>query len=329
MAESEQDLRPAPTRREFVALGVGALVVASIPWASRRRLLAQRTVPVMGTVADLAVVHRDVTYAQAAISAAIGRLRMVETVMTRFQPTSDVGRANRRAAGEGVLVTPETATVLQAALGWASRTGGTFDPALGGASELWDVGRRTAPPASESVHRFVARGLYRGLDMSTWSGRPAVRFTQPDLEIDLGGIAKGYGVDGAVAELREWGITDALVNVGGDLYAMGRSADGSPWRIGVRSPDAADQLVAQFELEDAAVATSGDYLQYFDYHGRRYHHLLDPATAEPRVSTMRSITIQAADCMTADAAATACFGTTATAVRGWLDPVGAAIVHSV
>jgi thiamine biosynthesis lipoprotein len=329
MAEFAKDIRSAPTRREFVALGVGALVVASLPWASRRRLLVQRTVPMMGTVADVAVVHRDMTYGQAAISAAIARLRMVETLMTRYQPSSDVGRANRGAIREGVRVTPETATVLRAALDWATRTDGAFDPALDGVVQLWDVGHRTTPPVADAVRRYAARGLYRGLDVSTWSGRPAVRFTQPDLGIDLGGIAKGYGVDQAVAVLRDWGIEHALVNVGGDLYAMGRSADGSRWRIGVRSPDAADQLVAQFDLEDAAVATSGDYLQYFDYHGRRYHHLLDPATGEPKVSTMRSITIRAADCMTADAAATACFGTTTDAVRGWLDPVGAGIVHSV
>jgi thiamine biosynthesis lipoprotein len=329
MADSKTVLRKAPTRREFVALGVGALVVASVPWSSRRRLPAQRTVPMMGTVADFAVVHRDVTYGQAAITAAISRLRMVETVMTRHQPSSDVGRANRLAAHDGVLVTPETAAVLEAALAWAARTAGAFDPALGGAIELWDVEHRSTPPAGESVRRFAGRGLYRGLDVSAWRGRPAVRFTQPDLGLDLGGIAKGYGVDQAVAVLRDWGITDALVNVGGDLYAMGRSADGGPWRVGVRSPDRADRLVAEFDLEDAAVATSGDYLQYFDYHGRRYHHLLDPETAEPRVSAMRSLTVRAADCMTADAAATAAFGRQPAAARGWLEPVGVRIVNLI
>jgi thiamine biosynthesis lipoprotein len=99
--------------------------------------------------------------------------------------------------------------------------------------------------------------------------------------------------------------------------------------VGVRSPDRADRLVAEFDLEDAAVATSGDYLQYFDYHGRRYHHLLDPETAEPRVSAMRSLTVRAADCMTADAAATAAFGRPPAAARGWLEPVGARIVNSI
>jgi len=329
MADPHRDSRSAPTRREFVALGVGALVVASVPWASRRRLLAQRTVPMMGTVADFAVVHREAAYAQAAITAAVARLRMVETVMTRYRPSSDVGRANRMAARDGVVVTAETAAVLEAALVWAARTDGAFDPALGGAIELWDVGHRTVPPAGESVRRFAGRGLYRGLDLGSWSGRPAVRFGAPDLGIDLGGIAKGYGVDQAVSVLRDWGVTDALVNVGGDLYAMGRSADETPWRVGVRSPDRADRLVAAFDLEDAAVATSGDYLQYFDYHGRRYHHLLDPATAEPRVSAMRSITVRAADCMAADAAATAAFGRERAVSDGWLAAGGARIVHSV
>ena len=329
MSDREPEVRAAPTRREFVALGVGALVVASVPWRARQPVLAQRTVPSMGTIADLAVVHGDERYAQAAIGAAIARLRMVESLMTRYQPSSDVGRANRGAAREAVLVTPETAAVLRASLAWASRTNGAFDPALDGAVQLWDVGHRSEPPSAEAVRRYAGRGLYRGLEVDTWSGRPAVRFTQPDLGIDLGGIAKGYAVDEAVAVLRDWGIEHALVNVGGDLHAMGRSADGGPWRVGVRSPDRADRLIAEFDLEDAAVATSGDYLQYFEHGGRRYHHLLDPVTGAPRVSAMRSVTVQAPDCMTADAAATAAFGTAPAPARAWLQPAGARIVHSV
>lgn len=329
MSEREPVVRAAPTRREFVALGVGALVVASVPWRARRPVLAQRTVPSMGTIADFAVVHRDEPYAQAAIGAAIARLLMVESLMTRYQPSSDVGRANRGAEHEAVFVTPETAVVLRASLDWAARTDGAFDPALDGAVQLWDVGHRSKPPSAEAVRRYAGRGLYRGLDVDTWSGKPAVRFTQPDLGIDLGGIAKGFGVDEAVAVLRDWDIEHALVNVGGDLYAMGRSADGGPWRVGVRSPDHANRLIAEFDLEDAAVATSGDYLQYFEYGGRRYHHLLDPTTGAPRLSGMRSLTVQAGDCMTADVAATAAFGAPPVAAHGWLDPAGARIVHSV
>ena len=158
------------------------------------------------------------------------------------------------------------------------------------------------------MQRLAGRRLYRALDLDGHGGRPAVRFTDPDCAIDLGGIGKGYGVDEAVGVLREWGITHAIVNVGGDLYAMGRSEDGNPWRVGIRSPDDLDRTVTILDVEDSAVATSGDYLQYFKYGGRRYHHLLDPATGEPRNSNMRSLTVSAPDCMSADAAATAGFG---------------------
>jgi len=319
-----------PTRREFVAVGVGALVVASIPWSRRRRVAAaHRTLPVMGTLADITVMHRDERYAQAAITAALARLAQVDRLMTRFQAGSDIGRANTGAMRDAVHVTRETGTVLSAALAWAQRTDGAFDPALGRVIRLWDVENRTEPPTERAVVRLADRHLFRALDVDRWHGLPAVRYENDDVAVDLGGIAKGYGVDQAVATLREWGIENALVNVGGDLAAIGRADDDRPWRVGVRSPERADVLLATFDVEDAAIATSGDYLQYFEYHGRRYHHLLDPATAAPRVTAMRSITVRAADCMTADAAATACFGRDPVSARGWLDPAGARIVHSV
>ncbi len=329
MSTADRSQPPLPSRRAFVALGVGALAVAAVPVVRRRRLLAQRTVPLMGTLADLSVTHRDVRYAQAAIDAAIERMRQVERVMTRFDRSSDVGRTNAAGAAEAVWITSATATVLRAALDWAETTDGQFDPCLGSAIELWDVGYRTAPPSMLAVERLAGAQLYRALDVDRWRGRPAARLREPSARLDLGGIAKGFGVDEAIAVLREWGITSALVNLGGDLRALGGAADGAPWRVGIRSPDRADRLVTTFELEDAAVATSGDYLQYFEYHGRRYHHLLNPATAAPRVTAMRSITVRADDCMTADAAATACFGTSPVVAAEWLGPRSVEIVHTV
>jgi len=327
MSDPKAPLR-VPTRREFVAVGVGALVVASIPWSRRHRAVAHRQLPVMGTLADITVVHRDERYAHAAITAALARLAQVDRLMTRFQAGSDVGRANGDAARDAVHVTRETGEVLAAALAWAERTDGAFDPALGRAIRLWDVEHRTAPPAENAVVRLAGRQLYRALDVDRWRGLPAIRYRSDDVALDLGGIAKGYGVDQAVATLREWGIEQALVNVGGDLAALGHAEGDRPWRVGVRAPARADVLLATFDLEDAAIATSGDYLQYFEYHGRRYHHLLDPATAAPRLTAMRSVTVHAGDCMTADAAATACFGAETAIARHWLDPVGAHIVHS-
>ncbi len=300
---------PGPSRRDILLLGAGAFAVAAVPlWRSRRSKLIRRSVPLMGTIAEIGVVHRDEQYAHGAIDAAFSRLREVEGLMTRFETTSDVGRANLKAAREPTAVSPATANVLRESLLWAQSSDGVFDPCLGSVSKVWNIGHRTEPPRPDQVRRYAGRNLYRTMDLDTWNGRPVVRFSEPDVEIDLGGIAKGYGVDASVLALREWGITNALVNVGGDLYAMGTSEDGDPWKVGVRSPRDPSKISEQFEIADAAVATSGDYMQYFRHNGRQYHHLLDPKTAEPRESAVHSVTINADDCLTADAAATAVFG---------------------
>jgi thiamine biosynthesis lipoprotein len=310
------DARARPTRREFMALGVGAFVVAAAPGLIRpRQRLVRRTVPVMGTIADIGVVHRDQRHAQRAIDAAIAELRTVDRTMTRFSPHSEVGRANREAARRPVPVSAATADVVAAALVWADASQGAFDPALGRVVELWDVGHRSSPPAAAEVRRVAGESLYRGLEIDAWRGERVLLYRDPAIRLDLGGIAKGYGVDRAVAALRDWGIANALVNVGGDLYAMGESEDGDAWEVGVRDPDDATRLAATFRISDRAVATSGDYEQYFEHGGRRYHHLLDPRTGAPRRTGARSVTVAADRCMTADAAGTAVFGESAPVAR--------------
>jgi FAD:protein FMN transferase len=304
-----QEGRPLPSRRDFITLGIGALVVAGLPSAIRGRpVLVRRSLPVMGTVAEVAVVHRDEAYAQRAISAALDALRWVDATMTRFDAASDVGRANLRAAREAVAITPETAEVLAESLRWAKASGGLFDPTIGRAIQLWNVGQRREPVAAAESRRLAGRGLWQALELDSQGGRPVVRFRDEQVALDLGGIAKGYGVDRAVAALRDFGIGNALVNVGGDLYALGHSPEGDAWRVGIQSPDDPARLAGTLHVADAAVATSGDYLQYFQHGGRRYHHLLDPRTGEPRRTGVRSLTVTAPSCMAADAAATAAFG---------------------
>jgi thiamine biosynthesis lipoprotein len=323
--------RRHPSRREMIALGVGSFVVAAVPFARARRTpLVRRTIPVMGTIAEVGVVHPDARRAQGAIDAAFEQLRWVETRMSRFLPTSDVGRANATAARDGVAVSNATADVLEAALQWAQATDGAFDPCLGQVIALWDFPHRTAPPPASQLQRFAGLHLYRTLDLDRSPGGALIRFEHPAAAIDLGGIGKGYGVDRAVHALREWGIDRGLVNVGGDLYALGTSEDGDPWEVGIRSPEDPRRLAGRLSVRDGAVATSGDYLQQFEYGGRHYHHLLDPASGTPRRATVHSVTVRASSCMHADAAATAVFGMDDAPARAVLQHVGdAEIVKSV
>lgn len=304
------ELRPRwmPTRREALTVGLGVFV-AAVPLARRRPLsLVRRQVTVMGTVAEFAVAHRDPERANEAIDAAIEALRLVDRTLTKFTATSEVGRANRLAATAPVAIGDETATVMAEGLWWAEASGGVFDPCLSGVSALWDVGQRREPPPDGEIARLAGRRLYRALEIDGRSGARQVRFHDRDVGLDLGGIAKGYGVDRAVAVLREQGIVHALVGAGGDLFALGCSPDGEGWRVGIRAPGKGDRLAGTLSVEDEAVATSGDYVQFFEHRGRRYHHLLDPLTGAPRETAQHTVTVRAGTCMAADAGATAVFG---------------------
>ena len=316
MSTTPRGIRPEIGRREFVGLGLGAFVVAAIPIARRRPVgVVRRSLPVMGTIAQFAVVHRDPRQAHAAIDAAMAELLWVERTMTRFTDTSDIGRANLFAAGEGVVVTPETAHVTSEALRWASALDGRYDPAIGAVCKLWDVKHRHEPPRADRVAELAGRRFHTGVEVGTSRGNSVLRYHDGDARLDLGSIAKGYGVDRAVAALRRLGIEQAVVVAGGDLYALGTSPSGDLWSIGIQSPNDERAIVGTLELSNRAVATSGTYRQFFRYRGHKYHHIMDPATAQPRETAMQSLTVMADSVMHADASTTALFGMTEPEIR--------------
>ncbi len=320
MDTPELDRARDPNRREFLALGVGAFLVAGLPFAARRTpRVIRRAHPVMGTIAEFAVVHGDARHAHAAIDAAMEELRHVERTMTRFTRTSDIGRANLAAPGVATLVSAETALVSAEALRWAAGTEGAFDPAVGRLVELWAVNTRHEPPPADAVTPLAHRRLFESIEADRVAKGAVLVRRDGDARLDLGAIGKGYAVDRAVEMLRRWGIRQAVVDVGGDLYALGDGPDGGGWRIGIQSPDDSQRMAAELQVSDAAVATSGTYVQGFRYRGHRYHHLMNPETGAPRETPVRSLTIRAATCMVADVAATALFGMTGAESRRRLD----------
>jgi thiamine biosynthesis lipoprotein len=321
-----------PNRRDFLTLGVGALAVATLPRALRRKdRLVRRTVPLMGTYAEIAVRHRDEAWAQRGIDAALAELRRVDRTMSSFKADSDVGRLNALAGREPAAVSEDCAEVLVAALGWAEASDGRFDPCLGKLVDLWHVETRTAPPTDAEVTAAGRGSHFRSLEVDRGGSIPRAVLAERNVAVDLGGIAVGYAVDLATRSLREQGIFNAIVNVGGDLAAMGTDADDEPWSVGVRSPEHVSEMVTTLRVSDRAVTTSGDYFKYFQYGGRRYHHLLDPVTGEPRRTSMHSLTIEAPTCIDADAGATALYGLdrpTADRILAARAP-GARVAHSV
>jgi len=205
-----------------------------------------------------------------------------------------------------IEVSAELAAMLDDTKRLSTLSAGAFDPTVGGLVELWgfhsDLATATAPPEPASIEAWLA--TKPGIEDLTIRDR-IVSSESNTLKLDLGGIAKGEAVDRIVSILRRHDIGDAIVNAGGDLRAIG--AHGSrPWRVGIKSPREPG-LLGIVEIGDGEAAfSSGDYERYFEYQGRRLHHILDPVTGYP-VEHTQAITVIAADGVTADAAATALF----------------------
>jgi thiamine biosynthesis lipoprotein len=184
-------------------------------------------------------------------------------------------------------------------------TGGAFDVTIGPVVNLWGFGPQARPeqvPSEESLAMALAATGYEKLELR--ADPPAVRATPPQY-VDLSAIAKGYGVDAVARFLENEGIEAYLVEIGGEVRVNGRKPDGSTWRLAIEQPVSEGREVNRVvALESRAMATSGDYRNYYESEGRRYSHTIDPETGKPIAHRLASVTVIADDCMTADALAT-------------------------
>jgi thiamine biosynthesis lipoprotein len=227
-------------------------------------------------------------------------LSLVVAQMSQWQSGSDLSRFNSAPAGKWHALPDEFFLVLQYALALARDTGGAYDPTLGALTELWGFGvsgRRRAKPDPSAIDQARVRGGWQRVPLDA-SRRTAC---QPGgVQIDLSSIAKGFAVDLVSAALIKCGITDYLVEIGGELRGSGTKPDWSPWWVEIEG--AGDLVIA---LHGISIATSGDARRYIDDGGRRLSHTLDPRTGRPIADDLASVTVIAASCMKADALATA------------------------
>ena len=222
-----------------------------------------------------------------AIDAVMDEMRHIDESMSIYKPTSEVSRVNDLAARQPVKISPELFQLLTTALEYSRITEGAFDITYASVGYMYDF-REHKRPTEQQIAAALPAVNYRHvlLDPAT----STVRFSQPGVRIDLGGIAKGYcGRSRASRSCRQRGYTHALVNAGGDSRVIG-DRFGRPWVIGIRHPDHPDQVITRVPLTDSAFSTSGDYERYFDEDGVRYHHIIDPHTGHS-ASKVRSATV--------------------------------------
>ncbi len=232
----------------------------------------------MASVHEIHLCGTDRAHAERAAHDAIADVKRIEAKYSRYRDDSITSAINRAAGYEAVAIDDETASLLRYADRCHALSNGSFDITSGVLRRVWDFKRQ--PPRVPSQDEIDALRPLIGWQHVEWSD-DHVRLPERGMELDFGGIGKEYAADRAATICRERGIAHALVNLGGDVRAIGSRADGSPWRIGIRHPRNADATIATITLDDEAVATSGDYERYFELDGCRYCHLLDPRTGMP------------------------------------------------
>jgi thiamine biosynthesis lipoprotein len=274
----------------------------------------------MDTIILVTVYTSDQPRADQAFAAAEGEFRRIHELTDRFAANnlpdpnvSDVYRINQN-PGQPVQVSPDTLLLIQAAQEMSRQSQGAFDITIGPLMDLWDFKDARHVPAQAELDLILSDVGYERIRVDSAASTVTI---QPGMVLDLGGLAKGYATDCAANALRQLGIKHAIINAGGNIYALGSKPDGAPWRVGIRHPRQEGALLGIVEAVDQAVVSSGDYERYFEVDGQRYHHILDPKTGMPAAAAT-SVTIVADESINADLLSTTVFVLGTDAIDGFL-----------
>lgn len=240
------------------------------------------------------------------------QLSEIDREMSTYRDDSEISRFNRAPAGEWFAVSRGTAVVVAASREISEKTGGAQDVTVGPLVRLWHFGpgdgtaqgKRAKPqaiglPSDEEIRRARKLVGYKKLDVQM--NPPALRKQVDGLDVDLSSIASGYTIDRLTEILEKHGVKDFVAELGGELRAAGKRADGSPWRVAIERPIAQRrELELAVPLVDGAMATAGGSRHFFEYAGHRYSHIIDPATGRPVEHALASVTVAADTCIEAD-----------------------------
>ncbi|MDN6832382.1 MAG: FAD:protein FMN transferase [Enterobacterales bacterium] len=234
------------------------------------------------------------------------RLEQVNDQMSTYRSNSELSRFNQSTeVNTPFPVSAATAKVVEEAIRINKITDGALDITVGPLVNLWGFGPEGRPDRIPTDEEINQRRAWIGIGHLSVQGNALVK-NIPQLYLDLSSIAKGYGVDVVAEYLASLNITNYMVDIGGEVRTRGINGDGAPWRIAIEKPQAGLQQSAQVIIQpgEMAIATSGDYRNYFEQNGQRFSHEIDPKTGRPVTHHLVSITVLAPSCMTADGLST-------------------------
>lgn len=266
------------------------LVLAVVSDAASAAEKFSFTEPHMGTRFQIVLYAPEEATAKTAAKAAFARIAELDGIMSDYRASSELNRLCDKAGGPPVRVSDDLYTVLAQAQEIAELSDGAFDVTVGPVVRLWRIARRTQQlPEKETLAKALALVGWRNIKID--GQRRMVQLLKPGMQLDLGGIAKGYTADQVLLVLKKHGITSALVAAGGDIAVSGPPPDAPGWKVGIQPVDGGDPT-RHLSLKDAAVSTSGDFQQYVEIDGKRYSHIVDPKTGLGLLGRM-SVTVVA------------------------------------
>jgi len=263
---------------------------------------------VMGTFARVVVVAKDAKTAETCIGAAFEEIENVDRLMSDYKEESEISKINRLAAEKPVKVSKSTYEVLKKSIEFSRLSDGAFDVTVGPLVDLWrSAAKKDEPPTEQEIAETKTRVGFEKLILDDRDS--AVRFAVDGMRLDLGGIAKGYAIDRAVEVMQARRAMGGMVDIGGDIRCFGVPAGKKDtWRIGLQDPNAErgtqSRVLLTLQIEDKAVATSGDYQQFVVIGEKRYSHIISRGTG-CGAEGLSSVTILAEKAADADALATA------------------------
>lgn len=237
-------------------------------------------------------------------------LHAVNQQMSTYISDSEISQFNQLTSKDWFTISNDFYDVIVMAQEISRLTKGAFDITVGPIVELWGFGKdfepnTWQPPTGQEIEKTIQSIGFKNIAV----GKNSIKKVNPNIKIDLNAIAKGYGVDVVFELLRDLGYTDILVEIGGEVRCSGYNDEGNYWKIGIDKPILdimpGTELQAVISLDNKALATSGDYRNYFKYNGKLFSHTINPINGYPIQNHVASASVIAQDCMTADALATA------------------------
>ncbi len=249
-------------------------------------LRIESSVEAMGSTYSVVAYGEDGLRLESAVDQAFEEVRRLDALLSNYKPHSEWSLLNREAARRPVRVSAELYRLLAACVDYSRRSEGAFDITVGPLMKTWGFykGAGRLPQAVE-IRDALAKVGYRDLDLDP--AESAVRFRNAGMELDPGGIGKGYAVDRMVEVLRKNAIRSAMVSAGGSsIYGLGTPPEEAGWKVQLRHPKDPGRTVGEVSLRDESMSTSGSYEKFFVAGGRVYSHIFDPRTGYPAAGTL-------------------------------------------